>query len=201
MLRYLLDTNIVIYVLKRRPVEVLSTFNINASRMAISSVTLAELLHGAEKSSRVSENLAAIEDFCSRLEVLPYGPQGRATLRSHSRRLGKTRPAYWCERHAHCSARPQRRPGAGDEQHGGVRTGACAGSRELGPHSAVIYELSCISRTKVRRLPRQVCRDSCGGPATDLGRDCHADSSQAESCRCLQHTKVTAFAASPSPKV
>ena len=75
MLRYLLDTNIVIYVLKRRPVEVLSTFNTNASRMAISSVTLAELLHGAEKSSRVSENLAAIEDFCSRLEVLPYGPK------------------------------------------------------------------------------------------------------------------------------
>lgn len=75
MLRYLLDTNIVIYVLKRRPVEVLSTFNANASRMAISSITLAELLHGAEKSSRVSENLAAIEDFCSRLQVLPYGPK------------------------------------------------------------------------------------------------------------------------------
>ena len=75
MLRYLLDTNIVIYVLKRRPVEVLSTFNANTSRMAISSVTLAELLHGAEKSSRVSENLAAVEDFCSRLAVLPYGPK------------------------------------------------------------------------------------------------------------------------------
>ena len=75
MLRYLLDTNIVIYVLKRRPVEVLSTFNANASRMAISSITLAELLHGAEKSSRVNENLAAIEDFCSRLQVLPYGPK------------------------------------------------------------------------------------------------------------------------------
>lgn len=73
MLRYLLDTNIVIYVLKRRPVEVLSTFNANASRMAISSITLAELMHGAEKSSRVSQNLAAIEDFCSRLGVLPYG--------------------------------------------------------------------------------------------------------------------------------
>lgn len=75
MLRYLLDTNIVIYVLKRRPVEVLSTFNANASRMAMSSITLAELLHGAEKSSRVSENLAAIEDFCSRLQVLTYGPK------------------------------------------------------------------------------------------------------------------------------
>ena len=73
MLRYLLDTNIVIYVLKRRPIEVLSLFNENASRMAISAITLSELFHGAEKSSRVSDNLVAIEDFCSRLEVLPYG--------------------------------------------------------------------------------------------------------------------------------
>ncbi len=91
MLRYLLDTNIVIYVLKRRPVEVLSTFNTNASRMAISSVTLAELLHGAEKSSRVSENLAAIEDFCSRLEVLPYGPkaaQHYGAIRAALEKLG-----------------------------------------------------------------------------------------------------------------
>ena len=72
MLRYLLDTNIVIYVLKRRPPEVLGVFNANASRMAISSITLAELMHGAEKSTRISQNLEAIEDFCSRLEVLPY---------------------------------------------------------------------------------------------------------------------------------
>jgi tRNA(fMet)-specific endonuclease VapC len=92
MLRYLLDTNIVIYVLKRRPVEVLSTFNANASRMAISSITLAELLHGAEKSSRVSENLAAIEDFCSRLQVLPYGPkaaQHYAVIRAALEKLGQ----------------------------------------------------------------------------------------------------------------
>jgi tRNA(fMet)-specific endonuclease VapC len=92
MLRYLLDTNIVIYVLKRRPVEVLSTFNTNASRMAMSSVTLAELLHGAEKSSRVSENLAAIEDFCSRLEVLPYGPKAAqyyGAIRAALEKLGQ----------------------------------------------------------------------------------------------------------------
>ena len=92
MLRYLLDTNIVIYVLKRRPVEVLSTFNANASRMAISSITLAELMHGAEKSSRVSENLAAVEDFCSRLEVLPYGPkaaQHYGAIRAALEKLGQ----------------------------------------------------------------------------------------------------------------
>jgi tRNA(fMet)-specific endonuclease VapC len=45
MLRYLLDTNIAIYVLKRRPVEVLATFNANASRMAISSITLVIFRH------------------------------------------------------------------------------------------------------------------------------------------------------------
>ena len=92
MLRYLLDTSIVIYVLKRRPVEVLSTFNANASRMAISSITLAELLHGAEKSSRVSENLAAVEDFCSRLQVLPYGPkaaQHYGAIRAALEKLGQ----------------------------------------------------------------------------------------------------------------
>lgn len=37
MLRYLLDTNIFIYVLKRCPPEVLSVFNANAHRTAISS--------------------------------------------------------------------------------------------------------------------------------------------------------------------
>ena len=73
MLRYLLDTNIVIYVLKRRPIEVLETFNANAERMAIFAIILAELMHGAEKSRHVEQNLATVEDFCSRLEVLPYG--------------------------------------------------------------------------------------------------------------------------------
>ncbi len=92
MLRYLLDTNIVIYVLKRRPIEVLAIFNANASRMAISSITLAELLHGAEKSSRVSENLAEVEDFCSRLDVLPYGAkaaQHYGAIRSALEKLGQ----------------------------------------------------------------------------------------------------------------
>ncbi len=72
MITYLLDTNIVIYVIKRRPVEVLGVFNNNATRMAISVITLAELMHGAEKSSKPLENLAVVEDFCSRLSVLPY---------------------------------------------------------------------------------------------------------------------------------
>jgi tRNA(fMet)-specific endonuclease VapC len=73
MIKYLLDTNIVIYIIKRRPIEVLQTFNQHAAHMAISSITLAELMHGAEKSSKPTYNLAVIEDFCSRLEILQYG--------------------------------------------------------------------------------------------------------------------------------
>lgn len=72
MLKYLLDTNIVIYVLKRRPAEVLAVFNTNASRMAISSITLSELMYGAEKSQNINRNLEAIEEFVSHLDVLPY---------------------------------------------------------------------------------------------------------------------------------
>lgn len=72
MLKYLLDTNIAIYVIKRRPAAMLDVFNRHAGRMAISSVTLAELLHGAEKSQRREHSLAVVEDFSSRLVVLDY---------------------------------------------------------------------------------------------------------------------------------
>jgi tRNA(fMet)-specific endonuclease VapC len=72
MLKYMLDTNIVIDVMKRKPIEVLSKFNENSARMAMSVITLSELFHGAENSSRVSENLLAIEDFASRIQVLQY---------------------------------------------------------------------------------------------------------------------------------
>lgn len=73
MLKYLLDTNFVIYVIKRRLVEVLEVFNQHSNRMTISTITLSELFHGAEKSQKVNQILAVIEDFCSRIEVLPYG--------------------------------------------------------------------------------------------------------------------------------
>ena len=72
MLKFMLDTNIVIYVIKRRPLEILEIFNAHAGQMCISSITLAELLHGVEKSSMISQNMRKIEDFVSRLEVLPY---------------------------------------------------------------------------------------------------------------------------------
>jgi tRNA(fMet)-specific endonuclease VapC len=93
MIRYLLDTNIVIYVIKKRPIEVLQAFNKNGGRMAISSITLAELFHGAEKSARCAENLTVIDDFTSRLEVLPYTPkaaQHYGSIRAALERSGDT---------------------------------------------------------------------------------------------------------------
>lgn len=92
MLKYLLDTNIVIYVIKRRPPEVREVFNEQHGRMAIS---LAELVHGAEKSQFPGRNLAVVEDFCSRLMVLPYPPEAayhygsiRAELERQGRPIG-----------------------------------------------------------------------------------------------------------------
>jgi len=93
MLRYLLDTNIVIYVIKQKPLSALKLFNQEAGHMAISSITLAELLHGAEKSNAPARSLAVVEDFCSRLEVLPYGPkaaQHYGSIRSALEKVGQT---------------------------------------------------------------------------------------------------------------
>ncbi|SFX09351.1 type II toxin-antitoxin system tRNA(fMet)-specific endonuclease VapC [Marinospirillum alkaliphilum] len=95
MIKYLLDTNICIYVIKRRPIEALARFNEAAGHLAISSVTLAELLHGVEKSQQVAKNLLAVEDFYSRLDVLEYGEQAafhygdiRAQLEKQGRPIG-----------------------------------------------------------------------------------------------------------------
>ena len=73
MLKYMLDTNIAIHVIKRRPFEMLETFNQHAGQLCISSITLAELFHGVEKSEFVEKNLKNVENFISRLEVLEYG--------------------------------------------------------------------------------------------------------------------------------
>ena len=92
MLKYLLDTNIVIYVIKRRPIEVLGLFNEHAGRMAMSAITLSELYHGAEKSAKVSQNLEVIEEFSSLIEVLPYTAKASAhygSIRSALEKAGQ----------------------------------------------------------------------------------------------------------------
>ena len=93
MMSVLLDTDIVIYTLKRRPAAVHEHFVKHAGRMAISAITLAELMHGAEKSSDPVRNLTVVEDFCSRITVLPYGEraaQHYGAIRAALERVGQT---------------------------------------------------------------------------------------------------------------
>ncbi len=78
MLKYLLDTNIAIYVIKRRPIEVLEHFNRYAGLLCLSTISQAELIHGVEKSAMPERNLHAVEDFCSRLVLLDYGQKAAA---------------------------------------------------------------------------------------------------------------------------
>ncbi|MGI9462724.1 MAG: type II toxin-antitoxin system tRNA(fMet)-specific endonuclease VapC [Aestuariivirgaceae bacterium] len=73
MLRYLLDTNICIYVIKNRPPALREKFNRESPRMAISMVALMELYFGAEKSVHPKRNRDVIEAFAARLQVLDYG--------------------------------------------------------------------------------------------------------------------------------
>jgi len=71
MLKYLLDTNIVIYTMKNRPQQVKRSFQKHEGEMCISAVTLGELVFGAEHSQQVERNLTDIEALVARLEVLP----------------------------------------------------------------------------------------------------------------------------------
>ncbi len=92
MLKYLLDTNIVIYTIKRRPPAVREAFKRHDGQMSISSVTWGELVYGAEKSAYTEKNQADIDGLASRLEVLPFEEQAAAhfgQIRAELYRIGK----------------------------------------------------------------------------------------------------------------
>lgn len=70
---YMLDTNICIYVIKNKPEKVLEQFKANMGKgLCISSITLAELEYGVEKSSFPDKNCLALIRFLSILHVLPF---------------------------------------------------------------------------------------------------------------------------------
>jgi tRNA(fMet)-specific endonuclease VapC len=72
MLRYLLDTNLCIRVLRERPASLRDRFNVEADGLCISTIVLTELLHGAAKSARPDHNRREVESFAARLEVLAF---------------------------------------------------------------------------------------------------------------------------------
>jgi len=72
-MRYLLDTNICIYIIKRKPPAVLKKFKtFQISDLGLSSITLAELEFGVYNSTYPEQNQEALNQFLSPLEVVPF---------------------------------------------------------------------------------------------------------------------------------
>lgn len=72
MLTHMLDTNIVIYILRKKPEEIIQPLELHADQLCISSVTLMELFYGIERSSYKATNRIAVEGFTARVSVVPY---------------------------------------------------------------------------------------------------------------------------------
>jgi len=91
-LRYLLDTNICIYIINRRPAEVFMHLeHLHAGEVGISSITAAELRYGVEKSGS-QRNAQALEKFLAPLDVLPFdevAARRYGALRSGLERAGR----------------------------------------------------------------------------------------------------------------
>ena len=91
MLRYMLDTNLCIRVLRDRPARLRERFNAEADGLCISTIVLTELLVGAEKSNRPDETRREVSRFASRLEVLPFDDAAAAhaaEIRASLERVG-----------------------------------------------------------------------------------------------------------------
>ena len=97
MINYLLDTNICIFTIKRKPPEIREQFRRHHGQMAISAITLMELIYGAEKSQAPERNLAEIEQFTARLELLEFGSEAAkhaGQIRAELTRIGKAIGPY-----------------------------------------------------------------------------------------------------------
>ena len=75
----MLDTNVCIHVIRRRPPAVLRRFEeYEVGEVGVSSVTAAELFYGAEKSAVPEQNREALSRFLLPLEVLAFGDEAAA---------------------------------------------------------------------------------------------------------------------------
>jgi tRNA(fMet)-specific endonuclease VapC len=72
-MRYMLDTNICIYLIKQKPEKVLRHLKVySVGEIGISSITLAELRYGVERSQQVQKNRQALEEFALPLEIAAF---------------------------------------------------------------------------------------------------------------------------------
>ena len=73
MKKYLLDTNICIYIIKKKPLQVIQKLqSLDISDVAISSITLSELEYGVSKSAAVEKNKLALTQFLAPIETISF---------------------------------------------------------------------------------------------------------------------------------
>lgn len=72
-MKYMLDTNICIYIIKKHPENVLKKLiRLDLGDVCISSITLAEMEYGVHKSHHQQKNKIALSEFISPLEIMPF---------------------------------------------------------------------------------------------------------------------------------
>lgn len=85
-MKYLLDTNIIAYIINKRPPEVISKFlSLSKDEIFVSSIVVAELWYGVAKSRKKEQNKSALEEFLAPLTVVDFdftGAKYYALIRS-----------------------------------------------------------------------------------------------------------------------
>ena len=70
---YLLDTNICIYIIKKKPIEVFEKFKkLELGTLKISSITVAELYFGAYNSQNIEKNIETVKSFLLPFEIINF---------------------------------------------------------------------------------------------------------------------------------
>jgi tRNA(fMet)-specific endonuclease VapC len=97
-MKYMLDTNICIYLIKQQPREVIDKFQgIALGEIAVSTVTVAEMMYGVAKSQYKEKNKAALQAFLAPLEMVDFdfaAAQQYGVVRAHLEKTGKPIGAY-----------------------------------------------------------------------------------------------------------
>jgi len=72
-LNFLLDTNICIYIINKKPLHLIKKLiSCDVSEICISSITLSELEYGVEKSKSPEKNRIALNEFLAPFEILSF---------------------------------------------------------------------------------------------------------------------------------
>jgi tRNA(fMet)-specific endonuclease VapC len=72
-MKYLIDTNICIYIMNKKPDDVIQKFKqIKIGEIGVSTITISELQYGISKSRKRKKNEIRLNEFITPLEILPY---------------------------------------------------------------------------------------------------------------------------------